>query len=312
MTEIRQKAASLESNEDLNHFEYLFFRSVFAISSLTSHEAIQVKSADLLKHVTDPTIHLNKFVSEFKSSCSSWNDNSLEPIIFAKLVQTYGLRESIIGTVNEILETSLDPARDPQLKTRFLLLAPQLFLQTEQHLDVLQSCVDSIVNKMLIPNMMWRAGRAASAVRMAAVSSLALFLDNDLLVKIKIEDATLATLVKMIQACLDDDNKETRLNSCYSFYNVLDKYGKQITVDELHKLYLDFIKRLDDQNEAIRLAIIQVFKKYSECLKSHGAYDKVLYQAHVQTIDENLILYLDDSNAQIQSNIFGKLIQLKF
>jgi hypothetical protein len=36
------------------------------------------------------TEHMNQFVNEFKLNCNSWNDNSLEPIIFAKLIKNYG------------------------------------------------------------------------------------------------------------------------------------------------------------------------------------------------------------------------------
>jgi hypothetical protein len=33
---------------------------------------------------------INQFVEEFKLNCDAWNDNSLEQIIFAKLIKTYG------------------------------------------------------------------------------------------------------------------------------------------------------------------------------------------------------------------------------
>ena len=34
--------------------------------------------------------HMKKFITELQADCNSWNDNSLEPIIFAKLINDCG------------------------------------------------------------------------------------------------------------------------------------------------------------------------------------------------------------------------------
>ena len=105
-------------------------------------------------------------------------------------------------------------------------------------------------------------------------------------------------------SCLDDDNKSTRLYVCKLFSILFNNYSKRFTKDQLHLLYPEFIKRLDDHSDEIRFEILKVFSIYIDCLNIN--YDKILYQAHMQVIYENLLLYLDDSNFDVQLKVFGK------
>ncbi len=123
---------------------------------------------------------------------------------------------------------------------------------------------------------------------------------------------TIESLLKMMLSSLDDDNRSTRSYVCKLFLIILSSYGKALDKDQLHKLYPEFIKRLDDQSEDIRFEIIRVFHVYIDSLNQN--YDNVLYQAHLQTIFENVLLYLDDPNLEIQLKIFSNyfLLTLSF
>ncbi len=106
---------------------------------------------------------------------------------------------------------------------------------------------------------------------------------------------------------LDDENKSTRLYVCKIYFFILKYFGNILEKDQLHKLYPEFIKRLDDQHEDIRFEILNVFWVYMDSLKKN--YDNNLYQSHLQMIYENILLYLDDSNKEIQLRVFGKFIK---
>lgn len=139
---------------------------------------------------------MNSFIIELKSNCDSWNDNSLEPIIFSKLIQDCGLSEVVIEHVLSILKSSLDPAKDPQIRTRFLLLIPEIFStsqprklnlnKSENNSVYIEKCFEEIINDMILPNTVWKAGRSASAVRMTAIASLALIMQEDLIKNINV------------------------------------------------------------------------------------------------------------------------------
>lgn len=158
---------------------------------------------------------------------------------------------------------------------------------------------------MLLPNLTWRAGRTAGAVRMSATASLALIIDS--IGEIPLNGNSIDTLTKQVLACLDDDQKSTRLYACKIFSTVLDtQLADTLSNDQLHKFYVEFIKRLDDQSDEIRAEMINVFRGYFKCLTKSGTYDKILYKAHLENIFENLLLYLDDTDQTFQLKIFGK------
>ena len=104
-------------------------------------------------------------------------------------------------------------------------------------------------------------------------------------------------------SALDDENKSTRLYVCKIVSLILSNFGSQLDKDQLHRLYPELIKRLDDQVDEIRHEILEVFYIYVDCL-NHD-YDNVLYQAHLQVIYENLLLYLDDGSLDVQLKVFG-------
>jgi dynein assembly factor 5 len=112
-----------------------------------------------------------------------------------------------------------------------------------------------------------------------------------------------------MMSCLDDDNKSTRLYVCKLFIILFNNYRTRFTKDQLHLLYPEFIKRLDDHSDEIRFEILKAFSIYIDCLNND--YDKILYQAHLKVIFENLLLYLDDANFDIQLKVFGKKYYLK-
>lgn len=219
----------------------------------------------------------------------------------------------ILEQVMFVLKTCLNPSKDVQIRTNFLLLIPEIFSSTKANLDeksVLESSFEDIVNQMMLPNLAWKAGRSAGAVRMTACASVVLLMQTDTVKSIQMKDSTLDSMLKMMLSCLDDDNKSTRLYVCRIFFMILKYYGKRLEKDQLHKLYLEFIKRLDDQSEEIRFEILKVFFVYFDCLNQN--YDKILYQAHLKNIYENLLLYLDDSNFDFQLKVFSKFNELFF
>jgi len=313
---------TVDTSRDLEEeFEYLIFKSVFTISALSSDMATQELVNKLMETLKDLNLlqntHMYTLVKELAKNCSDWNDNSLEPIIFAKLIGECSLTEEILNVAISILKTCLNPAKDTQLRSKFLLLIPEIFfcLKTPSNsaLDelaktnskFLETSIEVIINEMIVPNVIWKAGRSAGAVRMSAIAALAMIIQSDVMQNVKIKISTIEGLLTLLTSVLDDDNKTTRLYVCKIYYIILKHFGKELSKDDLHKLYPEFIKRLDDANEEVRFEILSVFFVYMESLKAN--YDKVLYGAHLQMIFENILLYLDDSNLDIQSRVFSKL-----
>ena len=111
----------------------------------------------------------------------------------------------MIDQVLAILKSSLDPSKEPELKTRFLLLIPDIFSSSSNRTSVskelgqdnkknafyLAKCVEIIINDMILPNIIWKAGRSASAVRMTAIASLALIMQEEIVRNINVSEISI-------------------------------------------------------------------------------------------------------------------------
>lgn len=106
-------------------------------------------------------------------------------------------------------------------------------------------------------------------------------------------------------ATLDDENKLTRQYTC-KILNIL-LINHRIELDQLHKMYIEMLKRLDDNSEDIRVATIDMFNAYFQniIINHLNNYDKILYQAHLEAIYQGLLIHLDDPNPAIQESILG-------
>ncbi len=111
---------------------------------------------------------------------------------------------------------------------------------------------------------------------------------------------------------LDDDDRLTRMNSCYVLQALFsnDDAMRTIDNDRLHKAYPDLLKRLDDISDDIRLAMCITLNAYIQAF--HGDFNVELYRSHLEDIAKTLLIHMDDQNNQIQQAIFGKFHQIFF
>ena len=64
--------------------------------------------------------------------------------------------------------------------------------------------------------------------------------------------------------------------------------------DELHNLYVELLKRLDDSSDELRLSVTDTLTTFFTLLPED--YDKDLYKAHLQVLYRGLLIHLDDPN----------------
>ena len=105
---------------------------------------------------------------------------------------------------------------------------------------------------------------------------------------------------------LDDDDRLTRINSCYVLQALFanDDAVRTIDNDRLHKAYPDLLKRLDDVSDDIRLAICSTLNAYVQGF--HGDFNPDLYRSHLEDIAKVLLIHMDDQNSLIQNAVFGE------
>jgi dynein assembly factor 5 len=105
---------------------------------------------------------------------------------------------------------------------------------------------------------------------------------------------------------LDDDERLTRMNSCYVLQALFSNADAIRTIDNdrLHKAYPDLLKRLDDVSDDIRLAMCSTLNSYVDAFK--GDFTIELYRSHLEDIAKILLIHMDDQNSQVQNAVFGK------
>lgn len=89
--------------------EYVLFLIAYKILSLSKDEESPRKAQSILAKINSDLIrekYLLMNINEFKLNCEAWTDNSLEPIVFVKLLTDYGKLVSF-SSLNFFKSTSI-------------------------------------------------------------------------------------------------------------------------------------------------------------------------------------------------------------
>ena len=115
-----------------------------------------------------------KLVDELKETSNLWNENSYDRLVFQTLIiESDLIVDKYIDKIVEILEENLNINKDGETRSKFLILLSQITLKCDQtNTNNLIKHIESIINRMVIPNIIWKAGRVSNAIRMTATATL--------------------------------------------------------------------------------------------------------------------------------------------
>ncbi len=111
-------------------------------------------------------------------------------------------------------------------------------------------------------------------------------------------------LLPHLNTLLEEDVASTRLITCRIIQKILAICGSTFHPDRLHAMYMELLKRLDDSNDEIRVAVSKTFMTYFECFPKD--YHVSLYRAHLETLYRGLLVHLDDPDQKIQQAVLGR------
>lgn len=200
---------------------------------------------------------------------------SLAPL-FAKLLDPKRdplLRGTVLGLLRQLLDTPVRAA--PLLKSHLpphLPSSPPFVRQSFVDSAELCEWAEHLYAAMLLPNLVWRAGKAAEHVRLAAMTCLSKLVRSDVLTPQQASQTLPppppqptavarsqlgghCEALPVLSGCLDDDNTETRRLGCLTLEGVLSKLGPSpLSHDQMRALYPELLKRLDDANDQASFA----------------------------------------------------------
>ncbi|EGD79070.1 hypothetical protein PTSG_02038 [Salpingoeca rosetta] len=279
-----------------------------ALASLAT--AQQLQSADELYRR-----HTKPLLEALSTTADSWTKYSQQRRVFTTLLSAAGaVLGQLLDVFMPVFITNSNPDKDVEVRVSFFTLLGRLLASapaTVNSANAFGRYVVPVVNDIICPNLVWRAGEKAAALRTAAMSCLWAMVHGDLIAFEHLEQC-MPTLQPLLMSCLEDEEMETRLLTCNILERVIiiNKPGYKSSYagyDSFHKLYPELLKRMDDSNNDIRHQVCRVWKSYFDIMKQ--AYDTQLYRAHIEMIFSGLILHLDDPDPRIQKSVFSALVE---
>eukprot|EP00798_Chlamydomonas_sp_ICE-L_P021006 gene21006-27865_t len=207
--------------------------------------------------------------------------------------------------VAKVLASPLaDADGEPNLRLSALQLIDQL-LEDQKRCSALGGVnSEALLASVLLPPMVWRAGKTAAAVRFAAVTALSTLMRRAL-----VPDDTLmsfvsnGTLLPLIHQSLDEDwyvdmrlagYVDMRLAGCGVMQQLLLAAGSKFTAEQRRAVYPELLKRLDDSSNQIRIAVCSTLVAFCTTMSPSYCDTNSGYLA------QGVVIHMDDSDAGVQ------------
>ena len=235
------------------------------------------------------------------ATAASWTSDSPQRTLFDVLMRQGG--EAVgahLGQVLPIFEIALKPARDPDLRMCMLALLDTIFSDPVLS-EYLLPLGGPMLQKLILPNAVWRVGRVACTVRRIAMRAMRTLLagrlvDNDSTL------ALVAELLPVMKSCLDDDEPLTRSLTCDVLTFVFAAIRGSLDAELARDIYPELLKRLDDSNDQVRVSVCSLFQAFFHA-PAPGALAGTPFGYTVET----LFVHLDDPDIEMQRAVFAAL-----
>ncbi|XP_075880316.1 dynein axonemal assembly factor 5 [Nelusetta ayraudi] len=251
--------------------------------------------------------HMQPLLSWMSSSVSNWSSYSPQRLQLHVIVTQSGpVIGEFVSQLMPLLHCCLQPDRDPEMRMSTFTMLAKLLLDAPNSLDSQGRFGDEaekFLCDILLPNLVWHAGRTAAAVRTAALSCLLALLHGGALTAGQL--LSLEKLIPLVLSALEEDAQTSRMFACRSLSIVLKLTGSSLHPDVLNKIYPHLLKRLDDSSEEVRSVALQALGLWLSGLTEE--YNPEWCAAHLQLLFQQLLLHLDDPDSSVQEQVLEVL-----
>lgn len=273
--------------------------------------------------------HVKPLLTSIHDDCASWSIYSAESQIFSACLSHAGIAIAHnMDLALPILKKTMSKDADPELKLRHFILLSEYFLNNQnlnQHVEDPHKFVNTIIEELVVPGLIWSAGRAAEAIRTAAVCCLCAILENKIINSgEKIDDSSSNEKAKIyitvdefpsifdkvtpvLVSLVDDKAKKTRLYSMRAIC-LLITVGQRLSClndEHIHRTYPVVLKRLDDGCDDVRYAAVEaLIDIWNSASKD---YDIIGSRSHIDALYTTMIIHLDDPESRFQETMLDAL-----
>lgn len=238
------------------------------------------------------------------AECELWEDRGPNRHVLETLLRNSGAAAAPhIGSLVPVLARQACP-EDAGVPARIDLLGVVHFLMNEEDPSVTQAMrqhAAEFLSEVLIPNCTWRAGQSNNKIRKGGMVCIHSMLQRHLIAASSL-NAAFSDLLPILKSALDDSfSPDNRMIACLILSCTLSALQAEISGDQLREVYPELLKRLDDSNDKIRVAVCEALSMFFKSMPP--GWSRTLYEYILRT----LFVHLDDPNIEIQQSIYAVL-----
>ncbi|XP_036409022.1 dynein assembly factor 5, axonemal-like [Megalops cyprinoides] len=252
--------------------------------------------------------HMPQLMDWLSHTQLSWTSYSVQRLQLEVIaVQSGPVIGEFLPLLMPLLRGCVQPSRDPEMRLHIFTLLSRLLLDAPNTLDSQgKFCehLEEFLLELLLPNLVWHAGRTAAAIRTTTLTCLLALLRGGAITPAQLVNVQ-EKLTPHILAALDEDSQMSRLLACRSTSSLLRLIGEGLHPDALNKIYPELLKRLDDSSEEVREVALGALGRWLSCLGKD--YDLLTCRPHLEFLFQQLLLQLDDPDSRMQDRVLEVL-----
>uniref|UniRef100_A0A8C7KGY0 Dynein axonemal assembly factor 5 n=1 Tax=Oncorhynchus kisutch TaxID=8019 RepID=A0A8C7KGY0_ONCKI len=248
--------------------------------------------------------HMDQLLQWLSASQKTWTSYSPQRLQLQVIATQSGpVIGEFLPLLMPLLQNCLDPERDPEMRLHIFTMLSKLLLDATHTLDSQgRFCehLDVFLLELLLPNLVWKAGRTAAAIRTSALCCLLALLQGGAIPPSQLL-AVEERLSPQVLSALEEDSQLSRLLACRSLSTLLKLIGPSLHPDALNNIYPEVLKRLDDSSEEVRGVALRALGLWLASLGKD--YNSQLYNQHLEVLFQQLLLHLDDPDSHVQDTV---------
>uniref|UniRef100_A0A8C4GNC1 Dynein axonemal assembly factor 5 n=1 Tax=Dicentrarchus labrax TaxID=13489 RepID=A0A8C4GNC1_DICLA len=252
--------------------------------------------------------HMGQLLDWLSASVNTWSSYSPQRLqLHIIVIQSGPVIGEFVSQLMPLLCCCLQPDKDTEMRMSIFTMFAKLLLDAANTLDSqghFRDESEKFLCDVLLPNLVWRAGRTAAAVRTSALSCLLALLHGGAITPgqlLCLEEK----LSPLVLSALEEDSQMGRLLACRSLSTILKLIGTSLHPEALNKIYPELLKRLDDSSEGVRGVTLQALGLWLSSLTKD--YNPELCAPHLQFLFQQLLLHLDDPDSSVQDRVLEVL-----
>ncbi|VEN39068.1 unnamed protein product, partial [Callosobruchus maculatus] len=313
-----------QTKNDTGYYLFKIVVTLLALRHIGNKEKITISLMDDLKdtlkvesHKDIWSLYTGRLLQNVQKNPETWTPVTDEACIFLTTIElcdeAFGENLELIG---DILVKLLDIETDAEMRLKAFYILANVFerkgVTIEKSPEATQF-LERMIKEVFVPSLVWKAGAAAEAVRAMAANCLRHALAPPTVGVVEpfashglraIVDKLLPLLVSLTE----DPSHRSRQAAlqCSALLAERCRKANAWRVEDLTAVYPEFLKRLDDPIEKVRITALgnlpMILADVPEDFRKYN------YKAHHEMIIDTLLTHFDDDDTITQDLVYDVLL----